>query len=176
MIYRVINGNIELVPDAISLVPAFAKLSQSHIKYLVIAYDYVDGPYKRKPEEVRKDLAKKATGLTDHDFDFDTIEEFKACLYDVKRDRKQLYQKKLIMVQGQFEVEINTAKLKDLSNVMEFLEKKISDFDEEILKEEEALIVLKGNRQLSLIEKFIRNRKLYNIDKTNKDGTGNDSL
>jgi len=169
MIYRIIQGRIELMPEVISIVPSFSKLSEEKLKFLIIAYDYTGSPFKMKPENYRIDMAEKLTGVKRNDIPESVKEEFISCIYDLKRDKKELFQKKLASIQLRFETESNVSQLKELSLLMDFIEKRITDLDSEILHEEEMDVVLKANRKLSLLEKLIRNRKLYNIDKKNKE-------
>jgi len=122
-----------------------------------------------KPENYRIDMAEKLTGVKRNDIPESVKEEFISCIYDLKRDKKELFQKKLASIQLRFETESNVSQLKELSLLMDFIEKRITDLDSEILHEEEMDVVLKANRKLSLLEKLIRNRKLYNIDKKNKE-------
>jgi hypothetical protein len=157
------------MPEVISIVPSFSKLSEEKLKFLIIAYDYTGSPFKMKPENYRIDMAEKLTGVKRNDIPESVKEEFISCIYDLKRDKKELFQKKLASIQLRFETESNVSQLKELSLLMDFIEKRITDLDSEILHEEEMDVVLKANRKLSLLEKLIRNRKLYNIDKKNKE-------
>ena len=175
MIYRNINGRIELIPEAIGLVPTFNTLTEQQIKFLIIAYDYTGSPYKMKPEDYRIDMAEKITGLKKKDIPEHVKEEFISCIYDMKRERKQMFQRKLISLQRDFETETNTSKLKDSATIMGFIENKIDDMDKEIIREEEMNVILKGERSLSFLERMIRSRKLYNIEKKSKEKV-NDSL
>jgi hypothetical protein len=175
MIYRNINGKIELIPEAIRLVPVFDSLSEKQIRFLIIAYDYTGSPFKMKPEDYRIDMAEKITGLKKKDIPESIKEEFISCIYDMKRERKQMFQRKLISLQRDFETETNTTKLKESATIMGFIENKIDEMDNEIIREEEMNVILKGDRSLSFLEKMIRNRKLYNIEKKNKEKV-NDEL
>ncbi len=58
---------------------------------------------------------------------------------------------------------------------MGLIENKIDEMDNEIIREEEMSVILKGDRSLSFLEKMIRSRKLYNIEKKNKEKV-NDEL
>jgi len=173
MIYRVVSGKVELIPEAIELVPAFARLTEAQIRFIVIAYDYTSGPYKMKPEEYRIDMAEKITGIKKKSIPENIKEEFISCIYDLRRDKKQLLQKKLILVHNQFEAETQTPKLKELSSLMDFLETRINAIDEDILNEDEMNVILKGKKELSFIERMIRNRKLYTENKKSKEDIKN---
>lgn len=168
MIYRIIKGKIELIPEALSLVPLFSTLSEQQVRFIIIAYDYTGSPYRLKPEEYRIDMAEKITGIKRHSISDNIVEQFISCIYDMKRERKQLYQKKLLKLQIEFDNELTPAKLKDLSSLMDFVEKKITDIDQEIFREEEMEIILKGSKKMSFLEKMINSRKLYEIEKKNK--------
>jgi len=165
MIYRIVKGKIEVIPEAASLVPSFSSLTENQLRFLIIAYDYTSSPYKMKPLSFREDMAEKITKIKRKDISQEIKDEFISCIYDIKRDKKELLQKKLISIQNGFETEESLTKLKELSSLMDFIEKKISDVDAEIIREDEMEVILKGERKLSLLEKIIRSRKLYNVEK-----------
>ena len=169
MLFKVKDGNVELIKEVVEIVPSLKKLTEKQLKFIIIAFDYRYSPYRLKPEEFRISIAEKITGIKKKDIPNDLIEEYISCIYDLKRDKKNLYQKKLLITQSQFEAETSMIRLKDLSSLIDFLEKKISEIDNEIYREEESEIHLKGKKNLSYLEFMIRNRKLYNIDKESRE-------
>lgn len=152
--------------EAVRLCPELAKLTQEQVIYIIMAYDYIDSPWRRYPLEDRKRLAKRKV-WGDKKFvpeDFKNvlagINEYKGLIYDVDREQREILLAKLNSLNNQFISETDTGNLALLMKSQDLIQKRLDEVDIRLdIKEEN--IKLKAGKKLSLIEQFMRNRGQY---------------
>ena len=176
MIYRKTRDNrIELIPEAIELIPQLNHLGESELRYVIMAYDYVDGPYRRKPTQERINLAlqtlwhgaKKQSDIEDEEV-INAITFYKSLIYDAnKYIRDGMIEKKHRLRQQILDYDPlsdgnSSAGLKTLMDSMKYITTNLEDLDQEIRNEDDRM-QLKGDRTESRIEIMKRNRKLWDL-------------
>lgn len=166
------NGEIILHKDAIGLCPLLAKLKDENLKYLISVYDYIDGPYSKKPESERKNIAiKKIFNGVDPKLEFkswfnEAKEDFLSCIYDSKKATINAYNTKITILNGKLADPdiIKDSELKGYSASVDLLQRQKDKLEQEVQLEED-LYEAKGKRPLSLLEKMKLSRELYGISK-----------
>lgn len=164
-----IDKNFEAVIniDALKLVPELKGLSQQELRYVILVVDYVDSPFRKKPLEERKLLAKKKIfGSTDVKVETPNVlagmDAYKSLIFDIRRETTDIYKAK---VKGMHKetLQDSTAfsRLKELDQTISFLSDRIKSIEHELDIEEDEEIELKGKKKLSYIEIWQRNQKDY---------------
>lgn len=160
-----------LNPDAAKLCEHLQKVSKEELLYIILAYDYTDGPYRMRTPDERKNLAKKRVYKT-MDIEPETekvkkaVEEYKSLIFDVRRETIDNYKKKVSKYQKESLMEeISVAKLKEIDTAIKFLQTRISEIESEIFTEEKYDAYIKGDKKLSMIEKWQMNIRKYNEHK-----------
>ncbi len=166
-VFTVNNSHtIILSNDAVKLCPDLRKLTQDQILYIILAYDYIDSPWRRFPLEDRKRLAKRKVWgekkfiPEDYKDMLIGIEEYKGLVYDVEREQREVLLSKLSSLNTKFSTENDTATLSVIMKSQDIIQKRIDEYDLKIdIKEEK--VKLKAGKRLSYIEQFQRNRAQY---------------
>ncbi len=95
------------------------------------------------------------------------INEYKSLIFDVRRETVDNYKKKISRLQkDSLMEEVSVAKLKEIDAAISFLQKKITEIESEIFTEEKYDAYIKGDKKLSMIEKWQMNIRKYNEHKT----------
>lgn len=158
--------NVILSKEAVDLCVHLSKLTNDQVLYIILAYDYVESPYRRKPLEERKEIARKRIWkdkeIVPEDIDriAKAIEEYYGIIYDHNRAIRDTYLAKLSMLDGQIMMETDPSKLRNLISTQKIIEERLDETDIKIARDENV-VKLRGNKNLSLIEQFQRNRKEY---------------
>lgn len=165
---------IILNPEAIKLVPELATLSKQELRYVILAADYVDSPFRRKPLEERKLMAikriwgsvKKKISEVETDKVRLALREYEGLIFDIRRHTIDVYKAKIKDLHlDTLREDLSFPKLKENTSQMEFLQEKIRILEKELDTEEEEQITLKGGKDLSFIEIWQRrqreHRKFY---------------
>jgi len=160
------NYTIVLSKEAVKLSPQLSKLNNDQLLYIILAYDYTDGPYRLHPIEDRKRLAKRRI-WKDKDFvpeDYknmkEAIHEYKGLIYDYEREYRDVLVTKLQQLNNKFALEEDPRTMQYLMKSIELVESKLNEVETKIdIKEQD--LKLKGNKTISLIEKFQRNKDKY---------------
>lgn len=157
-----------LNPDAVRLTDQLSRISEEDLMYIILAYDYTQSPYRMKPEDERKNLArKKVYGTMDRIPEKSVIiksaiEEYKSLIFDVRRETIDNYKEKIIRLQKQSLMkDIDTAKLKEVDIGIQFLMKRIVELESEIFIDEKFDFTVKGGKKISFVEKWQMNMKRY---------------
>lgn len=166
-VFIVNNSNTAILSsDAVKLCPELRKLTEEQVLYIILAYDYIDSPWRRMPLEDRQRLAKRKI-WGEKDFNPEDyknvlagIEEYKGLIYDEEREMRDTLLIKLRMLNGEFLAESDVNRLNQIIKSQDLVQKRIDDFDVKIDIKEET-IKLKAGKQLSFIEQFMRNRVKY---------------
>lgn len=157
--------DVVLNPDAVKLCDALRKVSKKELLYIILAYDNTDGPFRLQPIDERKSLAKKKVfgGMV---LDPETagvkaaIEEYKALIFDVRRETIDSYKKKIVKLQKEsLNDDISYSKLKEIDAAIKFLQGRIEELEAEVSYEEKVEFTVKGDKKLSFVEKWQLNIK-----------------
>jgi len=166
-VFTINSGHTAILSnDAVKLCPSLTKLTKDQVLYIILAYDYIDSPWRRFPLEDRQRLAKRKI-WNDKQFipeDFKKIvagiEEYKGLIYDVEREQRDVLLKKLDSLNNDFIKESDTERLTKIMKSQDLIQKRLDEIDIKIdIKEEK--IKLKAGKQLSYIEQFQRNRAKF---------------
>lgn len=159
------DGTALINEEAIKLEPILGQLNTKQILYIIWVYDYIQSPLRKKPLEDRKRFAK-AKFFPTLDTPFEermgmplAINTFKSFIYDEKYETCETYKAKISQLQKNL---MDTANSTDISNIMksiDLLRKKIDEIESEI-DERDQIVKVKGDRTLSMIELWQRNRSL----------------
>jgi hypothetical protein len=171
-IFRV-DSNLQVIlsKDAAMLCPELTKISEDELKYIILAYDYLESPFRKKPPEERKRIAKrKVFGNSKKNIEASSemkkaIEAYRSLIYDPRKEATDNYRQKIHTLNMEI-AHINDYKeIKEKANIIEFLQKKIDDYENEIVSEEVNMeIKLKGNKELSYLEIWQRRKQAFEKD------------
>jgi len=165
-----IDKNFEVIlnMDAVKLVPELKGLDQDELRYVILVIDYVDGPFRKKPLDERRLLAKKKV-YGDSKANPETpnvligMDAYKSLIFDIRRETVDIYKAKIKVMQKETIQETTTfTRLKELDSTMSFLMERIKTIEHELDIEEDEEIELKGKKKLSYLEIWQRNQKDYN--------------
>ena len=158
------DGTVILSPDAIKLCRDLAFLTDDQIKYIVLVYDYVDSPIRRKPLEERRRIARDK--LSDSRIDPEDspvvkkgIEEYTSMIYDNRRERMDILNNKISRMQKKLDDEEDDKIIKRYIETINLMSSEIDKLQEAIDIDEE-MIEVRGNKKLTFIEIWKRNMSL----------------
>jgi len=161
------NFDAVLNMDAVKLVPELKGLDQDELRYVIMVIDYVDGPFRKKPLEERRLLArKKVYGSSDKNPETPNVligmDAYKSLVFDIRRETVDIYKSRIKGLQKKTIQETTTfTRLKELDSTMTFLMERIKTIEHELDIEEDEEIELKGKKKLSYLELWQRNQKDY---------------
>jgi len=184
MIYKLTSDNkIELIKEAIALVPSLAFLGEKELRYIIMSYDYINGPFSVKPEQERIELAlqilwqdKKKQSDVEDSVVKEAIESYNSLIYDNLRYTLNGIKRKLNILMrklADFDIEDEENDLKRfkmITDAISHLEKQISDLEKQVYDDTEKL-KLKGRKEESMIEQLKRSKKLWTIENKNYAGS-----
>lgn len=161
------NFEIILNIDAVKLVPELSGLDQDELKYVILVVDYVDGPYRKKPLEERRLMAKKNV-YKKTDVKSETpkviigMEAYKNLVFDIRRETVDIFHGRIRDLQKETIQSTTTfARLKEIDQTITFMTDRITKINHELDIEEEEEIELKGKKKLSYLEQWQRNQKNF---------------
>ena len=159
------KGHLVIVPDALSLVPTFSKLTSNQVRYLVLAYDSANTIFKQqKYSQWTKLSCEYCFGHSNFDKEekkiTEQVKQFRWLVYDEERiqkvkllERKKGLQEEILTVKG-------SSAMKSINESIKIIEGMITDLDARISFADEEVILANKNGKLSMIEKFQRKQKL----------------
>lgn len=160
------SGNVKLAPEAYKLCPELYSIDKDYMKYIILVYDRGGSPLCRLPEEERKKSAKRIVWKTDNidpesmpDIK-EAIEYFSSLIYNPRQETVDIFKEKLSSINKEFQKENDYNKYPIYEKAIGIINKRLSEAELEFSKEEDK-IELKGGGQLSLLEQYRRNRKLW---------------
>lgn len=160
------SHTVILSNEAVKLCPELRQLNEQQVLYIILAYDYIDSPWRRQPLEDRKRLAKrkiwgdKKFVPEDYKKVAAGINEYKGLIYDPEREQRDVLLTKLNSLNNEFINETDTGALTQLMKSQDLIQDRIDAFDIKIdIKEEK--VKLKAGKKLSYIEQFMRNRSKF---------------
>lgn len=164
MLYTVTKkGGILLHPEALKLVPEFAKLDSKQVLFLILANDY-DGPFKQFPEDDRVRKAKRRVYGTDAvspetmPVMLQAIKMYNVLQYDRNRELQKTYEKKIDKLSKKMETEEDESKLKKIDDAIQMLTRRITEVQRVIETDDEERLI-KGGGRISLIEQWGENMR-----------------
>ncbi len=159
------DGLVLLNPEAVKLEPHLKYLNSNQVLYIIWAYDYMQSPVRKKPLEDRKRIAR-ARFFPKEAIDFDLqeimkngIDSFKSLIYDEQYETCEIYKNKIRQMQHNLVDAESIQDIKNITNTIDLLRKKVEELENSI-DENDQIIYVKGDRKLSLLEIWQRNRKL----------------
>ena len=161
------TGTVKLVPEAIKLCPELLAIDKNILKYIILVYDRGGSPLCRLPEIERKTTAKRMIWKSDSiepesDKEVkEAIDYFRSLIYDPRQETVDIFRERLRLINKEFEKETDYTKYALLEKAIVTINKRLKDSEDEFNLEEEK-IVLRGGNQLSLLEQYRRNKKLFN--------------
>lgn len=177
-IFRLNNDNtLVLTPEAKELCENLSLVDYKTFLYIVLAYDTMDSPYRRMPLADRRRIARNRVFGPDKNENFDeedplinlAVKEMSSIVYDENQIERDVLLKKLSQLNNQL-IAAEVTGIKGYLDAINLIEERIGILDGKIDMEEEK-IYLRGNKRLSLVEKFIQNRERY-FDKMKSYGIG----
>ena len=161
------NFNVVLNPDAAKLIPELASLSEKELLFVILAVDYVDGPFRKKPVEERRSLALKRVygdkpANVDNKKMYDAMDSYKGLVFDIRRETLDVYKQKAQLYHKEaLNPNLEFKRMKDLDQAIQFLEERIDKIETSLLSDEHTEMELKGQKKLSYIEIWQRRQIEY---------------
>lgn len=152
--------------EALKLCTVLSKIKKKNVLYIILVYDPIDSPYRKKPFEERKKMAIRRLFDDDgHDPEEDdlvalAVDEYKSITYSYWHELRDLLMSKLTLLNAQLYGATNSTEVKNIMASTTLIETKLHQIEDRIEKEEEEL-KLKGGKKISLVEKFMANRDMY---------------
>ena len=158
------DGMAVLNEEAVKLEPILGQLNPKQLLYIIWVYDYIASPIRKKPLEDRKRLAKAkffptlTTTFEERGGMQQAIDSFKVFIYDDKYEICQTYKNKVNQLQDNLGRTDNSTEIINITKTIDILRKKVEEIENEI-DEQDQIIHIKGDRPLSLVERWQRKRK-----------------
>ncbi len=159
------NFEIILNPEAIKLVPELIGLNQDQLRYVVLVADYVDGPYRKKPKDERRNMAKKVIWgdikkMVETEKIRNAMKGYRSLVFDIRRETIEVYTDKVRELQTEsLTPNLLFSRMKDIDNQITFLQDRIVSINYDLDVEEGENIEIKGKKVLSYIEQWQRNQR-----------------
>ncbi len=159
------NFEIILNPEAIKLVPELIGLNQDQLRYIVLVTDYVDGPYRKKPKDERRNMAKKVIygdikKMVETEKIRNAMKGYRSLVFDIRRETIEIYTDKVRKLQTESLMpDLSFSRMKDIDNQITFLQDRIVSINYDLDVEEGENIEIKGKKVLSYLEQWQRNRR-----------------
>ena len=156
------NFEIILNPEAVKLVPELRSLDQQELEYVILVIDYVDGPYRKKPLDERKLMARKKV-YGDNKKNTETkriqiaMDGYKSLVFDIRRETIDVYNNKIRIIQREtLSPDTTFTRIKEINNTVEYLQDRIIKMEHDLDIDEKDDIKLEGKKTLSYIEVWQR--------------------
>jgi hypothetical protein len=167
------DKQIVLVREAIMLCPELNKLSPEEIKYIIIAYDYVDGPCKKMANSERRNFAinklfnGKDQNLEAKPYIRSAIDEYQSLIYHTKKHTVDTLNSKIFQLNQELANPdlTDSTKIANIDKSITILEKRKDAYEQEIASDQDLMQLKGGKRKMSLLETMKVNRDLYKINK-----------
>jgi hypothetical protein len=151
-----------------NVLPLLRDLEDDKLKYYVLAYDYIRSPYKFRPEEEARLMAARMAFKKDvfEEEDPAVIEELRSVIYNEKIETIRALRNRIDYLNRQLISDNNEDKMVSFIGPIDKLQAMLDKKLEEVKEEDEQIKLTKG-RELSLIEKMQRNKKIYLMKASN---------
>jgi hypothetical protein len=161
------NLDVILNIDAVKLVPELKGITSEELKYVILVMDYVDGPFRKKPLDERKLMAKKSvygkmTINPETPAVLIAMDGYKSLVFDIRRETIDKYHAKIRMMQKELlRDDTSLIRIKELDTSITFMQDRITKIEHELNIEEDEEVELKGKKKLSYLEIWQRNQREY---------------
>jgi hypothetical protein len=158
------KNNAILHRDCVNLCPELSVLTEEEVLFIILVYDY-HSIYRQFPEEdrIRKAMIHVYNDnnpkLMQRDVIKSAISAYKSLQYSPKIELAAKYQDKIDSLLLKLEGEDNPTTLKNIQLVIKSLRTDIIALENEIADEVQKEGVVKGQKELSWLEKMQRNQK-----------------
>lgn len=155
-----------LHPEILKLSDTFHLLTEKEMLYVVLFTDY-NSLYAQFPEHDRKRRAmwhafkENESEIIETDRIRMAIEEYMSFQYDADREQIRVFQKKIDLMNEELIIDNSKTSIKNTLDAIRSLKDNILSLQNKVSEKAKADGVVKGDRQLSLLEKVITNKKLY---------------
>lgn len=162
------KNNQILHPEALKLLDSFMALSEKEMLFVVLFCDY-SSIYKQLPEHERK---RRAMWHAFNENESELIEtpriqaaiiDYNALQYNPKIELARRYQKKIDSLLETLDLESAATSGQNTIKFIDSLRSNIRELEKEVDSQYIAEGVIKGERQLSWLEKKLANKKEYKI-------------
>ena len=161
------NRDFEIIlnPDAVKLVPELTGISNDQLRYVILVTDYVDGPYRKKPKDERRNMAKKliwgdSRKMVETERIRNAMSGYKSLIFDIRRETIEIYHEKIKVLQKESLMpDLPFARLKEIDMQITFLQDRVVIISHDLDIEESESIELKGKKSLSYLEVWQRNQR-----------------
>jgi len=164
------KNNKVLHPDVVRLEPQLALLTDKEILFVILAYDY-NSIYRQFPERQRVSKAifhvwnDNKPELLNEDKRpkriKDAIEAYKSLQYNRNIELIEMYNKKIDSLLAILEEDNSATGIKNAMDSIDKFRKAIRAIESEVVEEKLIDGELKGNTELSFLEKMKANQKMY---------------
>lgn len=161
------DDSIIIDKDAILLIPEITKVSERELKYIILVYDWFDSPLRKMPFDMRCQMAKRRVfGNIKRDVEksvemIKAITAYKSICYDPVRESIDAMKSKIsLMNKAILDPTSSLADSKKNVELLEFYEDKLYNLENEV-KKEEAIVEIKGKKNLSNLELWQRRQQEY---------------
>lgn len=160
------RANQILHPEILKLCDSFIALDEKEMMYVVLYTDY-NSIYKQLPEHERKRRAMwHAFNENEHDVVEslrikNAIEDYMSLQYNPKIDLINRYQKKIDALLDHLDADDSPTSIGKTTSAIASLRENIKALQNEVDEQNRADGVIKGDRQLSFLEKVLSNKKQY---------------
>jgi len=164
------KNNKVLHGDVVKLSPELALLSSEEVLFIILAYDY-NSIYRQFPEKQRVSKAiwhvynDNVPNLLNEEKRpqriKSAIEAYKGLQYNRNIELVEMYNRKIDELLKLLEAETSTTGIKNNMDSIDKFRKAIRSIESEIVEEKLMDGELKGNAQLSWLEKLQANQKMY---------------
>ena len=129
--------------------------------YIILAYDIIDSPYRLKPLDERKRVAKERIfGDKEDPEKFQNVKKgikaYQSLIYDSRRSQIEIDKTKIGSLQKQLEREDEPKAMEQILKTIEFIRKDQDKLEKEVAIEEEMMEIRGGNK-LTFVENWKRN-------------------
>lgn len=158
--------NEVLHPEVLQLCDSFVLLNNNEMMYVVLFTDY-NSIYAQHPEHERKRKAmwhafnENEKDLIESPRITNAIKDYMSLQYNPKIDLIVKFQKKIDKMLELLEVDDTPTGIKKITEAVKDLRENIASLQNQVADQFKKDGVIKGDRQLSFLEKIMQNRKLY---------------
>lgn len=160
------KAGIILRPDCYKLSPILSKLDEKEMLFVILSQDY-HSIYRQFPEQDRIRRAmfhvfddNKPELLKDQRI-LDAIEAYRSLQYNPDIEQVNRFQKKIESLLLKLEQDDSPSLNKNTMSVIAELRKNIRDIENEVVETTKDEGQIKGNKNLSFLEKLMRSQKIY---------------
>ena len=105
--------------------PELIDISEDELKYIILAYDYIESPFRKKPLDERKRIAKRKVWKNSRKNPetqkvTKAIDAYKGLIYDSKREAVENYRQKVANLNREISISNDLNEIKQKVSLIEF--------------------------------------------------------